>query len=448
MKRFPNVAKMMLLSAVLFFSCEAEKIADPVKAETPENTVADHETTPDPPPPADPVVGKTYNVVDANRCPFNDQQPTSNLWWPDVEEDFLNPETYFSSSEAHKMLFTEYDDGTAHLTGSTTMGSCVVDLNVWFIDRKEWSEWQAAGGEFKREGCAGEAADENQMHFYVIDSERSTFSTNGGDCLGEGEYTLEQRPDPSNPDMPNFGAHVGPGGANYDSNKNAYGLSTWAYIINADGDRMWMMDFNFLLYDGVCKVIDADRCPNQETQTIANLWWPESPDDFNSPSTYFSSDDENGLTFAQYNDGTARIQGSTAMGSCVVEVDVWLKDRRSWDEWQAMGGEFKREGCAGNEADETQMNFYVIDSERSTFKATGGDCLGEGMFTLEQRPDPLDSGIPNFGAHVGPGGALLDSNIGAPGLSTWAYIVNSDMERMWIMDFNFRLDCPAIIRTD
>lgn len=445
-----NLVKLLLCSLLLFTACdenevEIERTTDntadvPIAAEeeVDEEINVDAMAT---------LASKVYNVVDADRCPFPpDQQPMANLWWPKNDKDFYNPEAYFSSTENHKMIFTEYEDGTARLEGSTVMGTCVVDVDVWFKDRTSWSDWEAAGGEFKREGCAGDAAKEEEMNFYMIDSEKSTFSANGGDCLGEGNFTLEQRPDPTDPNEPDFGAHIGPNGANFDSNLGEYGLSTWAWIVNNEGERMWVMDFNFLLDESACTVVDADRCPfPADQQPASNMWWPGTEEDYYNPKTYFSSTPDNPMTFAEYNNGTARLQGTTVMGTCTVEIDVWFKDRASWTNWEASGGEFKREGCAGDVANEEDMNFYMIDSEKSTFVATGGDCLGEGKFTLEQRPDPSDPNMPDFGAHIGPGGANFDSEIGANGMSTWAYIVNSEGERMWIMDSNFKMDCPPPI---
>jgi hypothetical protein len=86
------------------------------------------------------------------------------------------------------------------------------------------------------------------------------------------------------------------------------------------------------------------------------------------------------------------------------------------------------------------MHYYVIDSSLSTITATGGDCLGEGTFTVEQRPDPSDLTSPNYGVFVGAGAALWDTNVGANGLSGWGWILNEAGERAWVMDFNFRID--------
>jgi hypothetical protein len=194
-----------------------------------------------------------------------------------------------------------------------------------------------------------------------------------------------------------------------------------------------------------CTVVDADRSPFQSQQPTSNFWWSETPDasDYFNADTYFSSDANNTLVFREYEDGTANILGTTVSGTCVVQIDVWLKDKKTWQEWQAIGGEHKKEGTAGNASNSEDMNFYVIDSERSTVTATGGDCVQEGTFGLEQRPDPNDDATPNFGAHVGIGGANYDSDLNAIGLSTWGWLTDiSTGERLWLIDFNFKIECP------
>lgn len=202
------------------------------------------------------------------------------------------------------------------------------------------------------------------------------------------------------------------------------------------------IDLNYI----ECNVIDADRAPNSSFQPTANFWWSETSNasDYNDINTYFSSDTENSLVFREYEDGTANILGSSkSPEGCVVQIDVWLKDKRNWTEWQAYNnGLHKKEGTAGNASTSGDMNFYVIDSARSTITATG-DCAQEGEFGLEQRPDPNDLNTPNYGSHVGPGGANYDSNIGANGLSSWGWLTDiTTGERLWLIDFNFRIECP------
>ncbi len=189
-------------------------------------------------------------IKDADRCPFEDKQPVSNMWWPENETDYFVPTAFFSSSRYHRMIFVEFSNGTALIRGITKMneGKCKVFVNVWLKEKKSWEEWSSNGGEQKKEGCAGDASVEGMLSYYLIDSKRSTLYSWGGDCIAEGCYGLEQRPDPNDPETPNYGAHVGPNGANYDSDLGANGLSTWGWITDRKtGERLWIMDFNFKL---------------------------------------------------------------------------------------------------------------------------------------------------------------------------------------------------------
>ncbi|MFD2725924.1 hypothetical protein [Hyunsoonleella rubra] len=197
-----------------------------------------------------------------------------------------------------------------------------------------------------------------------------------------------------------------------------------------------------------CIVIDADRDPWGAIEPAGNFWWSlDNTNDWNVPSTYFASYGD-GLTFTECHDGTAHISGTSMNNNgCKVTIDVWLKDKKSWAEWSADGGGHKKEGTAGNASNSEEMYFYIIDSEKSTIIAEG-NCVDyqnndiTGTYSVEQRPDPNDDSTPNFGVHVGPGGANFDSNIGAYGLAGWGWLTDNTGARVWPIDFNFRIKCP------
>lgn len=229
-----KVTKLIMALSLIFFACEAEKVDQDETLKSVSATA---------------TILKECVVQDVDRCPFGDQQPASNFWWSlNGGTDYFVPSTYFSSTADHKITFTEFDDGTAHISGSTVQGTCVVEVDVWLKNRLSWAEWssQAVPGEHKKEGCAGDASNADDMNYYVIDSEKSTMTASGDCAGGTGTFGIEQRPDPVDESTPNYGAHVGPGGANYDSDLNAYGLSTWGWITDlVSGERLWLMDFNF-----------------------------------------------------------------------------------------------------------------------------------------------------------------------------------------------------------
>lgn len=195
-----------------------------------------------------PEVAQAYNVIDADRAPFGSQQPVSNFWWSETPEgdDYFDATTYFGAADGENLVFTEYTNGTASLTGATISGTCTVYVNVWFKNKKNWDDWRADGGGHKPEGTAGIASNPEDMNFYVIDHTKSTITASGGDCVQEGTFGVTQRPDPNDPNTPNYGTHVGPGGANYDSNIGANGVSTWGWLIDpVSCDPLWLIDFNF-----------------------------------------------------------------------------------------------------------------------------------------------------------------------------------------------------------
>lgn len=243
-----NLTKLVVAICLVFFSCEVEKVTDQedlqgVSGKT-EKKIKKAKVQAD-----EAEIIKKCVVIDADRCPLGLEQPTSNFWWDGAKPggyDYDDPLGYFSSIDGHQLIFTEYADGTASIKGTTSNGSCVVEVDVWLIDRKSWTEWEAIGGMHKKQGCAGLASDSAEMHFYVIDSERSSITATGGGCWAEGTFGVEQRPDPNDLGTPNLGAHVGPGGANFDSELGAYGVSTWGWILDPETkDRLYVMDFNF-----------------------------------------------------------------------------------------------------------------------------------------------------------------------------------------------------------
>lgn len=384
----------------------------------------------------------TYNVLDADRCGPID--PNASFWWPGEGKDFQ--ESFFSNSGKWPLTFTEYDDGTAQIHGMARAvygQHCKVFVNIWLKNKKNFEEWSKIGGELKEEGCSEAKAED--LNYYVVNKRKSYMLSCGSDCLGQGVYGFEQRPDPNDADTPNFGIVVGPGGALWDSNVGKLGLAGWGWIINRrTGERLWDADFNFTLEKKVrkikyCNVIDANRCGPVDPN--ANFWWPGEGKEFQE--SFFERKRHTNYTFTEYDNGTAHIEGTAKAvygQNCVVKIDVWLKDRKNYDEWSAIGGELKEEGCSQARAQD--LHYYVVDPSRSTITSSGSDCLGEGTWGLEQRPNPNDPDTPNFGIAVGPGGALWDDHIGAYGLAGWVWLTNQDTgERLWEADFNFITRC-------
>ncbi|MGI9551770.1 MAG: Calx-beta domain-containing protein, partial [Aurantibacter sp.] len=188
-----------------------------------------------------------------------------------------------------------------------------------------------------------------------------------------------------------------------------------------------------------CEVLDVDYCdPN--VAPFYSFYWTEMQ--FVVPgSEFFSQNATHSLTFTEFADGTALIEGSTQSGTCSAQLYVVLKDKKNWAAWSADGGGFKPQGCDPGSLVKENLRYYVVDGTKSTITTTGGDCLEEGTFKVTQRPDPADLTTPNLGVHVGPGGALYDSDTTAEGLAGWAWMGPNSDERKWKIDFNFHIDC-------
>ena len=189
----------------------------------------------------------------------------------------------------------------------------------------------------------------------------------------------------------------------------------------------------------ICEVVDIDFCNSSEAP-FYNFYWDEMKLVIPG-SEFFSQNATHSLTFAEFTDGTALIQGSTQSGTCSAELYIVLKDMKDWATWSGDGGGFKVQGCDPGALVKEDLRYYVVDGNQSTITTTGGDCLEEGTYIISQRPDPNNPSTDNLGVHVGPGGALFDSDPTAEGLAGWAWMGPKGDERRWEIDFNFHIKC-------
>jgi len=190
-----------------------------------------------------------------------------------------------------------------------------------------------------------------------------------------------------------------------------------------------------------CEVLDIDFCTPSEAP-FYNFYWNEMRSVARG-SEFFSQNATHSLTFTEFTDGTALIEGSTQSGSCSAKLYIVLKDKKNWVDWSADGGGFKAQGCDVGSVVKENLRYYVVDETKSTITTTGGDCLEEGTFILSQRPDPTDASTGNYGVHIGPGGALFDSDTSAEGLAGWAWMGPRSDKRKWKIDFNFHIACKG-----
>ncbi|MFS4457215.1 hypothetical protein ACKWB9_13950, partial [Maribacter sp. 2304DJ31-5] len=179
-------------------------------------------------------IDNTYKVLNADRCGNYDP---ANFWFSELG--------FFASDDIHELMFKELEDGTALITGKTKSGNCIAELHIVLKEKKDWSTWKSHGGEFKNEGCS--EANAQSLDYYRIDDNQSYISITGSQCGYEGTFKVSNRPDLEDSDTPNYGVQVGEGGALFDSDVNADGLSGWGWMGPKGDEKRWRVDFNFLL---------------------------------------------------------------------------------------------------------------------------------------------------------------------------------------------------------
>lgn len=179
------------------------------------------------------------------------------------------------------------------------------------------------------------------------------------------------------------------------------------------------------------EAIMIDFCTDDDS-VLYNFYWKGG---HVSNDPFFGSND---LDFTTFTDGTALISGTTMQGNCMVEVHVVLVNLMNWTDWQASGGTFKS-GMGCGSPDPATLMYYEIDNSQSYVVASGAECNDTGTLLISQRPDPADPNTPHLGGHIGPGGALYDTDTSANGFATWGWMGPQGDERKYEIDFNFIL---------
>ena len=233
-----KITAYLILPVLLLFSCEVENIdsgetINEIDGKGRKKNIKNSSIKTQ-----GPMIVKECKVLNADRCNLPGY-PQAAFWWPDVGEN--GPEGLFSVSDTYMMTYFQYDNGDINLVGQTELNGCVTDLDVWFVNRKDFDAWSAGGGLFKQELEYGSCADviAENLFYYVVDDSRSTMTASG---CGErdGTYTVEHRPSDFT-----YAIQVGPGGALFDFGDD-FGISGWAYAVDADGNKD-ILDFNLVL---------------------------------------------------------------------------------------------------------------------------------------------------------------------------------------------------------
>ena len=136
----------------------------------------------------------------------------------------------------------------------------------------------------------------------------------------------------------------------------------------------------------------------------------------------------------EYADGTANLTGcvySVEDANRKWTIDAWFKNRRTYDEWIALGRFIKANPA--NVSNTDQWRIYEMDDTRSTITGKAGTEYDGIVLTLTQRPEGFQ-----FGFQVGHGGNSFDADFGA---STWFFYENEELDINGTGDFDIDLDC-------
>ncbi|MGB1031210.1 MAG: hypothetical protein ACPGWM_01285, partial [Flavobacteriales bacterium] len=138
------------------------------------------------------------------------------------------------------------------------------------------------------------------------------------------------------------------------------------------------------------------------------LWFPSLP---NGVHNLFKFDADGGH-FEVFDDGTAHLYGNTInmeQPEYGWAIDVWLKDRMDWDEWSALGREWKGSPSIVGDLYET-WDYFIMDPDKENMLTGLGDYEGS-LLDLTHRPSNY-----NYGFQLGL--AANDQNA-EQGMSCW-----------------------------
>ncbi|MGB5318903.1 hypothetical protein [Eudoraea sp.] len=193
-----------------------------------------------------------------------------------------------------------------------------------------------------------------------------------------------------------------------------------------------------------CLASDVKLCPGTFANLAYNLWWPENINDSIIPNNIFSSSDRNTLLFTEYHDGSARLMGTTKMGSCILSLEIWFKDQMESGEWSGKYADplTERSDCKDIRFD--IQRFYLIDEQKSTIRTIEGDCGFRGLNTygIVQRKEA--SSPSHYGSQLNFNNPETDSIFVKKSLSSRAWVMNqSTGELLWPINLDFHLECAV-----
>ncbi|MEM6262074.1 MAG: LamG-like jellyroll fold domain-containing protein [Bacteroidota bacterium] len=324
--------------------------------------------------------------------------------------------------------YTEFDDGTAAVTGLLTNindQSKQWEVTLKLKNKRNWAQWSALGRSFLNNG--GNTGDETMWDYYEIDETMSR-------AIGRGFYVGKTLEIYHKPVDFNYGVQVGRGANDKDG---SFGIGGWFFF---RGDFSGNGDINSDL-ECVSDVVKVCQVFNYDDSRSARSFI------FSAGLGRYTFD-SNGGTYTEFSDGTATVTGVLEnINDATKKWDITLTivNKRNWTEWSALGRSFLNNG--GGTGDNLTWDYYEVDPSRSF--ATGLGFYGGKTIYLTHKPVDF-----NYGVQVGLGANDKDGDFGIGG---WFFFngdytgngdINSDLICTPTVPQGGRVDCGLVAYYD
>lgn len=187
-----------------------------------------------------------------------------------------------------------------------------------------------------------------------------------------------------------------------------------------------------------CLVSNSKGCTADNIPSY-NLWWPEQLGKIDSDD-FFSSTDQNSLLFTEYNNGTARLVGTTKMGSCVVKVEIWYNDRINTEKWLKNTSRSFHPLCEAINTAAKTNTFYTIDPSKSSITTLDGECGFRGLESFGIVEKNTNSSPSHYGSKLE---RTIDANadLDKEFISNFWLTNTTTDELLWPVRIRFGMDC-------
>lgn len=194
-----------------------------------------------------------------------------------------------------------------------------------------------------------------------------------------------------------------------------------------------------------CLVSNDDGCLNLNIPSH-NLWWPEKLHK-SKLQDYFSASDRNSLLFTEYNNGTARLIGTTKMGSCVISIELWYNDKIDPDQWLNNTSTTSKGVCDTSPSSSITNKFYTLDNSKSSIKTLEGDCGFRGLESFGVAQKESAGNLNHYGSRLSMVTSYTGSKSVKKSFNSKIWVVDKNTEEtLWPLELSFNLECANSLK--